>query len=113
VDLLMQSQIVSNGSVSEWDIELEDGIALSLDGAEELKQRAVIAAFIIKGTIPLLEDTGIDWTGYLLEQVNPRELDAQLRDSIFTFTGSNTYVPYYNIRNGKLELSIKEATYGD
>jgi len=49
----------------------------------------------------------------MLGEINPRELDAEVRDNMFIFTGSTVFIPYYFIQNGKLQLSIQEAQNGD
>lgn len=113
MDLLMTSQVDSDGVPSLWDFELVAGLSIPLHGTPELNQRATIAAYIQKGTIPGLEETGVNWTGFMLGEINPRELDAEVRDNMYIFTGSTVFIPYYFIQNGKLQLSIQEAQNGD
>lgn len=108
----MSSQDIVNGFPEKWDFELVEGMSLATTGDEELRQRAYIAAYLQKSTIPGLEDTGIDWPGALTGSLNPRELDSQIRESMYEFTGDTRFVPYYFVRNNRLQLSIQEANNG-
>ena len=109
----MSSQELINGFPTSWDFELVNGNSIAVHNQEEIKQRAFIAAYLQKYTIPGLEDTGVDWTGALTEQINPRELDAQIRENMYVFTGSTRFVPFYYVKNGRLQLSIQEASDGN
>ena len=113
MDLLMSSQELVNGFPTAWDFELANGVSIAVHSDIELKQRAFIAAYLQKATIPGLEETGVDWTGALTDKINPRELDSQIRENMLTFTGETKFVPYYYVKNGRLQLSIQEASDGN
>lgn len=109
MDILMISQDILDGIPQKWDIELKAGRTTALSGRPEQQQRAVIAAYIQLGTIPSLETTGIDWTGFLTGLKNARELDSDIRNNMRWFTGEAKFIPYYFTKNNTLRLSIQEA----
>ena len=112
MDLLMDVQQLSDGYPSKWDFHLSNGLSVALDGKQEARQRASIACFIQKDTVPGLSAFGIRWVEYLTKELNSRELDAELRTSMHDFTNSTSFVPYYFIKNSRLQLSIQEAEDG-
>jgi len=109
----METQSFEDGVPSSWDFVLKAGIPQTVDGSAELQQRATIAAYIEKNTVPGIEDSGVDWQGYLTGGINPRELDSEIRNNMYWLTNSTKFVPYYYIKNSKLQLSIQEAQDGD
>ena len=113
MDILMETQVIDNGVPSAWDFVLRAGSPEVLDSKAELQQRAVVAAYIEKNSVPGLEDSGVDWPGYLTGTLNPRELDAEIRNSMHWQTGSTKFIPYYYVKNSKLQLSIQEAQDGN
>ena len=113
MDLLMETQSFESGVPSAWDFALKAGVPQTLEGSQELGQRATIAAYIEKNTVPGREDSGVDWQGYLTGGLNPRELDAEIRNSMYWQTGTTRFIPYYYVKNSKLQLSIQEAQDGN
>lgn len=109
MDILMLSQISVGGAPTSWDISLKAGFSTSLSGKTEEQQVAAIASFIQLGTIPGLEETGVNWVGLLTQQVDARQIDAEVRNNISIFTGAGHFIPFYNIKNGTLTLSIQEG----
>ena len=105
----MDAQELVDDLPSAWDITLSGGLSFALFGKDETAQKAVIAAFLQTNTIPGLPEAGVNWTKYLTEDMNPRELDAEIRGNINLFTGTTKFVPYYYIKNSSLQVSIQEA----
>jgi hypothetical protein len=89
-----------------WDIDVEDGIAKTVpEGAEE-DQEATIAAYLEKDAIPLMEDRGVDWQGYLTKRVSLSEVDSQIRDNVKTYLDSLLYSPVFSADKGKLVVNM-------
>ena len=109
MDLLMDAQQLNGDYPSDWDFHLSKGLSTPLHGAQELRQKAAISAFLQRATIEGLPLLGVHWTEFLTGSVSPRELDAELRENMHDFTNSTTFVPYYFSKNQRLQLSIQEA----
>lgn len=89
-----------------WDIDVIDGIAKTVpEGAEE-DQEAVVAAYLEKNSIPLMEERGVDWQGYLTKRVSLAEIDTQVRENLKTYLDSLIYSPVFSARDGKLMVNM-------
>jgi hypothetical protein len=89
-----------------WDIDVENGIPKTVpEGAEE-DQEASIITYLEKNTIPLMEERGIDWTGYLNKRNSLAEVDTQIRENIKTYLDTVLFSPVYSARQGKLEVHL-------
>lgn len=89
-----------------WDIEVHNGMPRIINVDNEKIQRAMLASFIQKDTLPLMADTGLEWTKYLLGEISLSEIDAKARANINLYMESLMYVPYYKIVNGQLVYNI-------
>lgn len=92
-----------------WDINVVDGLPLTLDGENENIQRAMIISFIQPNTIPLLPSVGNPWTDYLAGSISLTEMDSLVRKNINLYMNSLFYVPYYNIAGNKLTYNIAKV----
>ena len=92
-----------------WDIAVTAGIPATVTGDNELTQRAMVAAFIQKNTIPLLPDLGNDWTKYLTGEISLSEIDAQVRSSINLLMDRLDFVPFYSIDNNRAAFTISKV----
>lgn len=89
-----------------WDIDVVDGTAETVpEGAEE-DQEATVAAYLEKNSIPLMEDRGVDWQGYLIKRVSLSEVDSQIRENIKTYLDSLLYSPVFSAQQGKLVVNM-------
>ena len=92
-----------------WDIDVEDGVAVTVpEGAEE-DQEASIVAYLEKSTIPLMEERGVDWAGYLNKRNSLAEIDTQIRDNIKTYLDTVLFSPVYSAQKGKLEVHLAKV----
>lgn len=92
-----------------WDIDVEDGLAKVVpEGAEE-DQEASVVTYLEKTTIPLMEERGIDWTGYLNKRNSLAEIDTQIRDNIKTYLDTVLYSPVYTANKGRLEVHLAKV----
>lgn len=89
-----------------WDIDSTAGLPHIVSGDNELLQRAQIAAFLQKGSIPLIPDTGNDWLKYFMHEVSFIELDAQIRQNMILLTESHNYVPTYTVQGDAMTLTV-------
>ena len=104
MDLKMKAEEqTTNGPV--WDVKIINGIVPLITDDEEDMQNATLAAFLIKGTIPQLPETGVAWTDYLANKITFGELDAQIRQAIIN-AGQTGYYPKYDITDDKLTMTV-------
>ena len=104
MDLKMQAEKITTAGVS-WDCEVDSGIVdIIQDDTEEL-QGAVIAGFLITGTVPLLPEAGVPWTEFLSNKISFGVLDFYIRQSLDNVEKNNFY-PQYDIEDDKLTMSI-------
>lgn len=92
-----------------WDLEVHNGLPKTLSGSSLDIQRAMIASFIQKDTLPLMPTTGLPWTKYLLGEISLSEMDALARANINLYMESLAFVPYYKIVNGQLVYNITKV----
>ena len=89
-----------------WDIDVVDGVPITIEGDEEIGQLATVAAYLALGSVPLMEHKGNDWAGYLLNGKTLTQVDNQVRKNITTYTNAINYAPVYTISNEKLNINI-------
>lgn len=106
MELLLVSSEDPEKDRTNWDIDVEDGIAVVVpDGAEE-DQEASVVAYLEKNTIPLMEDRGVNWTGYLTKRASLAEIDTQIRENLKTYLDNVMYTPTYSPVEGKLVVNM-------
>lgn len=104
MDLKMKSEEITTAGVS-WDCDVQDGIVPILHNGQDELQSAVIASFLIKGTVPQIPDAGVPWTDFITEKISFGVLDFYIRDSIAA-AGLYNYYPQYDIQNDQLTMSV-------
>lgn len=106
MELLLVSSEDPEKDRTNWDIDVVDGIASVVpDGAEE-DQEASVVAYLEKNTIPLMEERGVDWSGYLTKRVALAEVDTQIRENLRTYLDTVLYSPIYSAVDGKLVVNM-------
>ena len=106
MELLLVSSENPEKDRTNWDIDVVDGIAAVVpDGAEE-DQEASVVAYLEKNTIPLMEDRGVDWTGYLTKRTSLAEVDTQIRENLKTYLDTVLFSPVYSADKGKLVVNM-------
>lgn len=106
MELLLVSSEDPEKDRTNWDIDVVDGIAAVVpDGAEE-DQEASVVAYLEKNTIPLMEERGVDWTGYLTKRASLAEIDTQIRENLKTYLDNVMYTPTYSPVDGKLVVNM-------
>ena len=109
MELLLVSSENPEEDRTNWDIDVEDGIAVCVpEGAEE-DQEASVVAYLEKTTIPLMEERGVDWTGYLNKKKTLAEVDNQIRENLKTYLDTVLYTPLYTADDGQLKVSMSKV----
>lgn len=92
-----------------WDFSVKNGKLLIVDNAVADEQRAIISAFLQRGTVPQAPGLGIQWVEVLTGDVMPQEVNNQIRDAIMEVTGGAKYFPKYSMKNGMLSVEVEKA----
>ena len=92
-----------------WDIDVKDGIAVSVPENAEEDQAASVVAYLEKDTIPLMPERGVDWPKYLNKQVSLAEIDTQIRENLKTYLNSVLFSPVYSADQGKLIVNMAKV----
>ena len=91
------------------DFEIQrDGTLTAFFGEPAIKQRAIVASFTQKGTIPQLPNTGVEWAEMLTGQVGPANINSEIFDAIHNTADTYGYIPQYASYEGQLIVDIKE-----
>ena len=92
-----------------WDIDIDNGLPATVPAGAEEDQEAAVIAYLQTSTIPLMEDKGVNWTGYLGKKLSLAEIDSQIRENIKTYLDSVNYSPTYSTNKGKLDVSLAKV----
>ena len=106
MELLLVSSEDPETERTNWDIDVEDGIAKVVPEDAEEDQEANVIAYLEKSTIPLMEDRGVDWSGYLTKRTSLAEIDTQIRENLKTYLDNVLYTPTYAPVEGKLVVNM-------
>ena len=91
------------------DFEIQrDGTLTPLFGEPAIKQRAIVASFTQKGSIPQLPNTGVEWAEMLTGQVGPANINSEIFDAMHNAADTYGYMPQYAYYEGQLIVDIKE-----
>ena len=93
-----------------WDIIVDhDGNVGYIDSTSDsyTRQQANFVMFLIKGTIPLMEDYGVDWVGWLFKEINLVQLNSEITEILTEYLGiDNGYFPQFSVEDGKLKVDL-------
>ena len=109
LDLLVSKTV--NDTTKEPIIDFvptKDGQLQVLYAENAVKQRAVLASFVQRGSIPQLPDVGVDWVEFLTEQRSPAEINSQIFDAMHNNANTYDYIPKYETTDGELTVTIEE-----
>lgn len=107
MDILLQTNATTR--LPEWDFVVTNGLIRTVELEPETKQRAVVAAYLQRGTIPQLPSTGNPIVEMLSGSASPVELDASIRTNILDLSGSGLYGPTYTVEGNKVIIDIEGA----
>jgi len=111
MDLKMQAEDITTAGVS-WDCDVKDGIVPIITDETENLQSAILAGFLIVGTVPQLQEAGVPWTDFLTNKISFGVLDFYVRDSLANVERQD-YYPQYDIENDQLTMNIRKAPQED
>jgi hypothetical protein len=92
-----------------WDFKVTNGILQTVDHNEATEQRAFIATYLQRGTIPQSPVSGNQWVELMTNQISPQALNAQIRQSIIDYTGGVSYLPRYKDVDGKVVVEVTKV----
>lgn len=93
---------------AKWDIKTENGIVPILSGEKEDLQIATLAAFLEYGTIPQLQEVGVEWTAFLTGDLSFGALDVQIRQALQK-ADKSTYRINYDITGDRLTVAVSSG----
>ena len=94
-----------------WDFQITaDGTLATVESSAETKQRATVASFLQRGTVPQLPDTGTQWAEFLMGSILPSELNSQVLENIHELADTYSYTPRYVTKDGRLYVTIEETS---
>lgn len=108
MDLFVQSYTTQDQEpILDFEITGKGELTV-ISNEAEIKQRAIVSAFTQKGTIPQMPDTGVDWTGLVLGEVSPAEINSQVMQQIHECADTYSYLPKYSSINDQLIVTIEQ-----
>lgn len=108
MDFLLDEYKDHAESIIDFNIS-DKGELKMLTGSAEEKQRAIVASFTQRGSIPQLPDTGIQWAEFLTGDVGYAELNAQVLDALHNTALTYAYMPIYTEKGSALNIVITEV----
>lgn len=110
-DILMASTVITGNAYPTWDFAVKDNMLQTVTGSNGDKQNANVAVFTQKGTIPQLPNVGVNWAGFLTNQISFGTLDANIRIALKN-SGATAFIPKYSTVSGLLNVSIEMGSTG-
>lgn len=104
MDLKMKAEDITDAGVS-WDCDVVDGNVPIITDDEEDIQCAILAGFLITGTVPQLPEAGVPWTDFLTGKISFGVLDFYVHESLLNVS-KNNYYPQYDLENNRLTMNI-------
>lgn len=92
-----------------WDFKVTKGILQTVDHNEATEQRAIVATYLQRGTVPQSPSSGNQWVELMTSQISPQALNAQIRQSIIDYTGGLSYLPKYRDEDGKVVVEVTKV----
>lgn len=94
-----------------WDFQITaEGTLATIETKAETQQRATVASFLQRGTIPQLPNTGVQWAEFLTGSILPAELNSQILENIHELADTYSYTPKYTTKDGRLYVNIEETS---
>ena len=109
LDLLISKHIDETTKEPIVDfVPTKNGQLQVLYAENAVKQRAVLASFTQKGSIPQLPNVGVDWVEFLTEQRSAAEINSQIFTVMHEYADTYNYVPKYETTKDELIVTIEE-----
>lgn len=102
------SEDITQGYENAWDFVItSSGELETCDGTYEEKQRAILAAFLQKGTIPQL-NIGNEWVELLTKQTDINSVVQGVQQNIQTLAQSMNFTPEITVVGDKIFLEVSD-----
>lgn len=105
----MNDIVDENTQERYWDFKIKGGSLQIVDNEVSEQQRAIVATFLQRGTVPQMPSVGNQWSELLTGDIQPQELNSQVRDTILNLTGGVKFFPKYTSKNGNLYVEVKKV----
>ena len=92
-----------------WDIDVKDGIAVTVPEGAEDSQEAAVIAYLETNTVPLMPERGTDWAAYLNKQKSLAEIDTTIRENLKDYLDDVLFAPAYISQGGKLAVHMTKV----
>ena len=98
------------------DIDIIDGFPTLLDFERNTQdQRAALAAYTVKGTIPGKSDVGVDWSLLYNQGATVIDIDNEIKQNIqdraaVIGTATQTYIPIYTKDDSGIHVAIYQSS---
>jgi len=103
---MQSSQSIPN-QFQTWDYYVSNGIVPILEDSPEDEQAAMIAAYLQKGTVPQLPDSGIPWVEFFTGEVQFNEVDGAIKQALNSI-GLTSFYPSYDLVNDNLICKVSK-----
>lgn len=102
---------------AKWvmDIDIVNGFPVYVpDERNTQDQRAALATYMTKGTIPGMPDIGVDWSALYQQNSTILNIDNEIRQNIQRFAttinpSSQSYMPVYTSDKNGIQVGIYQA----
>jgi hypothetical protein len=104
--ILLKDPSKPKSKLTDTDIDVD----FSLGGKNFVRakacemQRAYVAAYIKRGTLPGQKDKGIDWADLAMRKISFAEVAAQINKNLSDYVGTGKYMPTFSEKTGKFTL---------
>lgn len=98
------------------DIDIIDGYPTLLEYERQTQdQRAALATYTVKGTIPGKPDVGVDWSLLYNQGATVIDIDNEIKQNIQTKaavvgTATQSYIPIYTKDDSGVHVAIYQAS---
>lgn len=97
------------------DIDIVNGFPVYVQEERNTQdQRAALATYMTKGTIPGMPDVGVDWSALYQQNATILNIDNEIRQNIQRFAtpvnpSSQTYMPVYTATKDGIQVGIYQS----
>lgn len=109
MDFAMTNIDTEYDKLALWDFKVAKGRLVTVDHNEATEQRAIMATYMQRGTVPQSPSSGNQWAELMTNQISPQTLNSQIRQSIIDMTGELSYLPRYKDVGDKVVVEVTKV----
>lgn len=110
--------VPENRDIVDWDLDIDviDGFPVFLEYERQTQdQRAAVATYTVKGTIPGKPDVGVDWSLLYNHGATVIDIDNEIKQNIqskasVVGTATQSYIPIYTKDDSGIHVAIYQAS---